>query len=281
MELGIFAKTFVRSSLAETLDAVKAHRLDWIQFNMSCAGLSLMPARIAFGLAADIRKQVLSRELGMSAVSGTFNMAHPDERSRKDGLRRLRVLASVAKEMGTSVITLCTGTRDRENMWRSHPDNRSAEAWKDMKYTVSQAMRIAEEFDVTMAIEPERSNIVNNARMAKRLLDEIGSPRLRIVMDAANLYECDQTAPMNEIMDEAFELLGGSIVIAHAKDISSDSASDFVAAGKGKLDYVRYIKLLQKINYNGALILHGLFEDQVAESVRFLREMISNGEGVS
>ncbi len=43
MRLGIFAKTFVRPTLGETLDAVKAHGLDCVQFNMACAGLPPMP----------------------------------------------------------------------------------------------------------------------------------------------------------------------------------------------------------------------------------------------
>lgn len=63
MEIGVFAKTFVRPDLATALDAVVA----------SCRGL------------------------------------------------------------GTSVITLCTGTRDPDDMWRWHPDNSTPEAWRDVR----------------------------------------------------------------------------------------------------------------------------------------------------
>jgi len=38
MQLGIFARTFVRPSLEETLDAVKSYGLDFLQFNFSCDG---------------------------------------------------------------------------------------------------------------------------------------------------------------------------------------------------------------------------------------------------
>ena len=43
MHLGIFAKTFPRPTLEETLDAVVDHGLAHVQFNMSCAGLPTLP----------------------------------------------------------------------------------------------------------------------------------------------------------------------------------------------------------------------------------------------
>ena len=39
MEIGIFAKTFVRPTLGETLDAVAEHGVRTVQFNLSCVGL--------------------------------------------------------------------------------------------------------------------------------------------------------------------------------------------------------------------------------------------------
>jgi len=47
MQLGIFAKTFVRPSLEATLDAVASHGLSCVQFNMACVGLPTLPEAIA------------------------------------------------------------------------------------------------------------------------------------------------------------------------------------------------------------------------------------------
>src|SRR5439155_13635996 len=72
MQLGIFAKTFVRPTLAETLDAVVAHGLQFTQFNMACAGLPSMPDHLDPDTVALIRQAFDSRNLTMAAVSGTF-----------------------------------------------------------------------------------------------------------------------------------------------------------------------------------------------------------------
>lgn len=271
MRIGIFAKTFIRPTLEETLDAVKLYGLGCVQFNMVCAGLPSMPDRINVEHCDAICREMSSRDIKMAAVSGTFNMIHPDIQSRLTGLRRLRELASVCKRLGTSVITLCTGTRDPENMWRRHPENDSPQAWKDLIASMSEALQIAEEHDVTLGFEPEVSNAVDSARKGRHLLDEMQSPHLKVVMDAANIFHTGELPRMREILDEAFDILAEDIVIAHAKDLSRDGEAGDVAAGRGVLDYDYYLSLLHKTGFDGPLILHGLTEAEVQESVDFLR----------
>ena len=270
MEIGIFAKTFVRPTLEGTLDAVKAHGLSCVQFNMVCAGLPSMPDCIKIEHCDAIRRGLSSRNITMAAVSGTFNMIHPDIQSRHTGLRRLRDLAFVCKRLGTSVITLCTGTRDAENMWRHHPENDSPQAWKDLLESMREALQIAEEHGVILGFEPEVSNVVNSAIQGRRLLDEMQSPQLKVVMDAANIFHSGELPRMREILDEAFVLLGEDIVIAHAKDLSRDGEAGGEAAGRGMLDYDYYLSLLHKVGFDGPLILHGLREVEVEECVDFL-----------
>ena len=116
MRVGIFAKTFARTSLGETLDAVRAHGIGCVQFNMSCAGLPTMPEKIPVRLAEGIRGEMNRRDLIMAAVSGTFIMIHQARGKQREGLQRLGVLTSSCRRLGTSVITLCTDTRDPGDM---------------------------------------------------------------------------------------------------------------------------------------------------------------------
>lgn len=83
MQLGIFAKTFVRPTFEETLDAVRAHGLHCLQFNMACAGLPSLPDDIDPDLCKRIRREIAARQITMTAISGTFNMIHPDRRSAR------------------------------------------------------------------------------------------------------------------------------------------------------------------------------------------------------
>src|SRR5919107_2273956 len=189
VRLGIFAKTFARTSPEDAFDSLASYGLHGTQFNMSVAGLSSMPDEIHPALADRVRKAAAERGISLAAVSGTFNMIHPDVGVRRDGLRRLGVLAGACERLGTSTITLCTGTRDPGNMWRRHPDNASPGAWRDLLAAMQEALAAAEEHGVTLAFEPEPANVVDSAEKGRRLLDEMRSPRLKVVMDAANLFD--------------------------------------------------------------------------------------------
>jgi sugar phosphate isomerase/epimerase len=274
MQLGIFAKTFTRPTLEETLDAVAAHGFHCVQFNLACAGVESLPARIDAALCERIRREMASRRISMAAVSGTFNMIHPDLQKRREGLVRLRTLAVAAPQLGTSVVTLCTGTRDAENMWRRHPDNDSPAAWADLKSSLAAAIESTSETGVTLAFEPEVANVIDSAARARRLLDEINSPRLKVVLDGANLFHLGELARMQAVLREAVELLAKDVVIAHAKDLSRDGEVGHEAAGTGLLDYDLYLGLLSEAGFDGPLILHGLEETQVAGSAAFLREKL-------
>lgn len=267
---GIFARTFPRPTLEENLDAIVSYGLHTIQFNMSCVGMGLptLPNTIEASLIERIGRETAARGITISAVSGTYNMVHPDVRLRKSGLQRLRVLAAACKGMGTSIITLCTGTRDTTDMWRWHTDNTSGRAWMDLCSVMGGALQIAEDEDVTLAFEPEQANIVRSAFQARLLLDTMRSARLKIVIDPANLFTPTSDQCLPAILDRAFAILGPDIVIAHAKDRLPDGT--VTVAGTGILDYGHYLRLLRSINFAGPLILHGLDEAQVPAAVGFL-----------
>ena len=268
MRLGIFARTFSRPTVEGVFDAVREHQLDCVQFNMACAGLQTLPDDIAPSLAIRIHEASMSRGTEITAVSGTYNMAHPDPEARQAGLRRLRTLASACHGMGTSVITLCTGTRDPENMWRWHPENVSSQAWSDLLSSMEAVLRIAEEEQVTLAFEPERANVVNTAAKGHALLAAMQSSRLKVVIDPANLIVPGDEYQMSQVLDEAFDLLGEYIVIAHAKDRGADDT--FQTAGGGILDYDQYVRLLRAAAFDGPFILHGLTEEQIDAALQFL-----------
>jgi sugar phosphate isomerase/epimerase len=272
MQIGIFAKTFVRPTLAATLDAVAAHGIQAVQFNLVCAGVPSMPDQIDPALISSIRSTLEARAMTMAAISGTFNVIHPDRQQRRDGMRRLRTLAQACHALGTDVITLSSGTRDADNMWRRHPDNDTPAAWRDLVAAMAEAVQIAEEHKVTLAFEPEVSNVVDSAVKGRRLLDQISSPYLKVLIDGANLFHAGELPRMRAILEEAFDLLGDAIVLAHAKDLSGDGDAGHEAAGTGLLDYDWYLSLLRRVDYTGPLILHGLAEHQVDRSIAFLVE---------
>ena len=276
-QIGILlATTFTTGTLEARLAAAKANGLACVQMSMAAAGLPEMPDQIPAELPDRMRRESSARGIVIASMTGTFNMTHPDEEHRRTGLRRLRVLAEMCPRMGTSFIHVCTGTRDPNNMWQYHPDNGSPESWRDMAACVREATDIARQANVVLAFEPEVSNVVDSARKARRLLDEIGSPHLKVTMDPANLFHAGELPRMKEILDEAFALVGKDIVLCHAKDLDHDGEAGHKPAGHGVLDYDRYMSLLRKYEFKGPILLHGLTVEQVPGCLAFVRAKLAS-----
>lgn len=272
MRLGIFAKTFPGSDPASVLSAVKAAGFSAAQYNMACSGLDAMPERIAPEIAQAVADAAGQTGVEIVAISGTYNMIHPDPAKREAGHRRLDVIAAQAKNMTTGLVTLCTGTRDPDDQWRHHPDNATPEAWRDLLRAMETAIAIAERHDVDLGIEPEVANVIDSAARARRLIDTLQSPRLKIVLDPANLFETAGLTEQRDLVSQAVDLLADRLVMAHAKD--RDASGRFVAAGEGVLDYDHYLACLKRAGFAGSLVTHGLDAAEAPDVARFLREKL-------
>jgi sugar phosphate isomerase/epimerase len=268
--IGIFAKTFPRPTPEENLDAVRSHGLSVVQCDLASAGLPSLPDRIEPALAHRIGAAAAARRVTIAAVSGTFNMIDPVRERRNAGLRRLYELASACALLGTKVITLCTGTCNPDDLWRGHPANGRPEAWVHLLRSMEQALPIAEEYDLWLAIEPEPANVVDTPAKARWLLDQVRSPRLKVVIDPANLVHVEDLPRQRAIVDAAFDLLAPDIVLAHARDVRFvDGIVHPVAAGTGVLDYEHYLTRLR--HFRVPLIVHGLAEAEVKGALAFLQ----------
>jgi sugar phosphate isomerase/epimerase len=276
--LGVMVREVKKATFEDTLERIHDMRFECVQFNLNVLGLPTVPASLPPGKAGEIGASFWAYGLTLAAVSGTFNTAHPDEAIRKAGAAGIRTLCEAAADMGTQVITLSTGTLNPDNMWRSHPDNNSPEAWKTMLQTLKEITKTAEEHSVILAFETEVSNIVNTVDKAVRVMEEVGSDNLKVVMDPANLLFPEDIGRQQEIFEDAFNRLGSNIVLAHAKDVGEydESTGELkrVAAGKGRLDYPGYLKLLKESGYQGAIIIHSLAEEEMPASREFLSNLL-------
>ena len=272
MRIGIFAKTFSGNGPLAVLEQARQAGYAAVQYNMACSGLPAMPDAISERDAAEVRQAADASGIAVAAVSGTYNMIHPDPAVRATGLRRLETIARACPAMGTNLITLCTGTRDPADQWRHHPDNGSPEAWQDLLTEMAKAAALAETYGIKLGIEPELANVVDSAPRARLLIDTLASPALTVVLDPANLFERVPLEEQRDIVSRAIDLLADRIVMGHAKDRTVDG--DFATAGTGVLDYRHYIARLRAIGFDGDVVTHGLDASDAPAVARFLSGLL-------
>ncbi len=276
MELGIFSRTYETDNIEETCMRMKAERLVHTQFNLLNAGMPTLPEAFDEKKIEEIKEITGKYGILLDALSGTFNMIDPDKEARKAGCLQFETQCRIARMLNIPIVTLCTGSKNKQSKWSWHEDNEKQSSWDDLMRSTETILKYAEDNHIVLGVETEASNIIDTPEKARKYLDCIGSPNIKIIMDGANLFRKEQADDMPRILQEAFDILGKDIVLAHAKDFTAKEHMEFVAAGEGMLDFKLYIALLQRSGYRGALIMHGLSEAQIPGSRKFLEEIIVN-----
>ena len=271
MKIGVFAKTFSGDTPAKVMAAAASAGFASVQYNMACSGLSSLPDEISDELAVAVAAASKQTGVAVSAISATYNMAHPSGAARKAGRKSFAVIAAKARSMGSNLLTLCTGSRDPNDQWRNHPQNVTSDAWGDMVQEFVHLIGIAEREDIYLGIEPELGNVVSTPAKAVALIKEMQSKRLRIVFDAANLFEHAQTTDVRKLIELGVERLSGHIALAHAKD--RDAKGVPCAPGKGVIDFEHYFKTLKAAGFTGDVIAHGFTAKEASAVSQLLKSI--------
>ncbi len=113
-----------------------------------------------------------------------------------------------AKVVGTETTHLPLNSEIRE------------EAYQGVKDSVLRMVEEAEKQNVDIAVETVALHTLNSPELTKRLLDEVNSDRLKVIIDAVNLFTVDNIQEQKKIITDCFELFGDKITTLHLKDIS-------------------------------------------------------------
>lgn len=277
MELGMYSIELHRPTVESLFEAIKSYGFTNVQFDFLSVCDEEMPRNIESDLAKRIRDAADSNGVKIVSVNGTFNMIDPDPEIRADGLLRFEELARHMHELGCRFVTLCTGSRSKESMWRYHPDNQTEEAWLDLLSTMRLVLDIAEKYDLILGLETEPNNVMNTAELCRKLIEHFdNTPRLQVIMDIANLFRPGMAHPENvqPTMRYAFDLLSDRVYLAHGKDIMESDEVHCTYAGNGIVDFKYFRELLENIGYSGCMLIHGLHaEEEFPKALKFIREI--------
>lgn len=190
------------------------------------------------------------RDAGIAIHSiGVYaNLIHPDEAERKANLDYFEAMMKIGGHMGVrTFITEAGHYHNPKEPAPRIPLEFQDEVWPRMIATVRQLANIAAQHDAKVLFEPFFRGFLASAKRLRMFLEEVNSPRIRALLDAANLIEIND-------LDEMFRQLTPWIDCVHAKDrkLQTDRG---VAAGKGDLDYRQFVTLAAQHTPHAPLVL--------------------------
>lgn len=243
--------------LHDTLPGTLAERLGYGRAQgFTCAHLALSKA--VAGFTMDDAPRLLSEELAAS-VRGDFaaqgmecvvlgcylNLADPNPERRQRTQEIYRAHLRFSRLMGARVVGTETFANKESSFEKPAPE--SEEAFRLFIDSLRTVVRFAEEEGAILAVEPVATHIISTPERAERMLEEIPSDNLQIILDAVNLLSPANVARAQEVIDEAIRRWGDRVRVLHMKDYNLISgAVKSSACGTGKMRYERLLTLAKE-----------------------------------
>ncbi|MBB6732752.1 sugar phosphate isomerase/epimerase family protein [Cohnella zeiphila] len=238
--------------------------------------------RLSTGVANLVAEEFDRHGVRIPILGCYSNLIHPDHENRRYLINQFKEHLRFARDFGASAVSTETGTANRESQWDPHPDNQNEDNWKLLRNVVEEITEEAEKWGVFVGLEGFFNNVIDTPERMHRVLQEIPSSNIGIVMDPCNYIRKRDATKQDDIIKEAFDRLGDRILIAHAKDFNYRQYDDMAqpiniqpAAGKGDLNYPLYLRLLTEHKPNVEIYLEHLSEDEMFTSCAYVGKIMN------
>ena len=242
MSVGIRLHDVAPGTLEERVQRAKAQGFECVHLALSkvISPALMEPAAATCGLADYVRRAMNGLDI---AVLGCYlQLAQEDDAAYRKIADKYIAHLRMAGWMGAGVVG--TETPANNVSLEERHSERMFRLFMDRLYPVVEA---AEKLGQILAVEPVFTHIVSDARKARRMLDEIHSPNLRIILDPVNLLHESNLDRRDAVLAEAVELLGEETQILHLKDyVLENGKIRSCAPGIGLMDYESFMPYIRQ-----------------------------------
>lgn len=232
--------------------------------------------------AHDVKVSCISRHIFGGLLLGDMEK---DNRTYLEQIEALRRCIDMAKALDCPLVRVMS-FRKEMILFGSHGAdvwNVSKGAWHKLLKLMDLPVRIAEEAGVTLVVETGNNAMITSAYLARKLIDELGSSRLKVLWDPCNSLYCNEKA-----YPDGYEAIRGNYLgHIHIKDAEVDISKATVvckALNTGHMSpYLNDLaNALGADNYDGVISLEsvyrpegGSFEDGFRASVSTLKRLFA------
>ena len=247
--LGISAGVYGGLPLAEAAARIKADGFRSVLTNYHFADVQFDALKPDWAAAKKIVDTLQKHDIAIGAIYGYYNVIDPVPQRREQGEARMELFLTHWQRLGCPIVSTETGTFNAKSQWLDAPENETEQAYQKCRAAFERWARLAEKTGAVLTLEVYWRNVIRSIERAERLLDEINSPALKLVMDPANYFRQEDLPRMKPMLKEMFDRLGPQIALAHAKDVKDvPGGPEHPAAGLGELDYPLYLRLLAELD---------------------------------
>ncbi|MDO4741565.1 MAG: TIM barrel protein, partial [Eubacteriales bacterium] len=134
---------------------------------------------------------------------------------------------------------------------------------------------IAERCGAIVGVEPVAYHTLATPEMTRRLLEDVPSDHLRVILDTANLVPPGVSAPQvqRDLLERALACFGNKICVLHVKDgvWNSENKWENRPLGEGIMDWATLLPILRAHNDDLCALREGVWTGKADEEREIMR----------
>ena len=197
----------------------------------------------------------------------------------REHITTLQRCINVAQALGTNLVRIFSFRKEMV-LFGAEPVI-SEGAWTTLMNRLEEPLQIADAAGITLVMETAISGNVTSALLARKLIDALDVPHLKVLWDPCSSLYCTEVP-----YPDGYEAIREHIVHVHLKDgvVNLPAATfDFCAMRQGQMDpyYNDIVGALKRDGYEGAISLESVYtpvggtrEDGFRESLPVFMELM-------
>ena len=170
----------------------------------------------------------------------------------------------------------CVGT---ETTHFTFPESEREAAYARLLDFTREVCAHAEQVHALVGIEPVALHTLNTPELTRRLIADVNSPNLRIILDTANLITPETAAPeaQMEILERALSCFGRRVCVLHVKDgvFNSEGQWENRPLGQGVMDWPHLLPRLRAHNDALCALREGVFPGMAKEECQIMHRWLN------
>lgn len=239
MDVGVVTRSFPQLSNEQTADLLAEKGFRWTElcFSQTDSKYWVYNGRSDLAEMTDARSRTIVetyRRRGVEVpVLGVFtNLIEPDDAARAQNLAYFERMIQIAAASGIPTVATECGFVPGA---RGVNADLYEEVFERLLNSFRWLLRHAETYGVDIALEPCVIDIVPSAKRTADFIAQLGSPRVKVLLDPANLIA-------NSSEEDMFRYLTPHIAYLHGKDRKVNDRKGRVV-GDGDINWPRFLQL--------------------------------------
>lgn len=247
-----------------------------LAINKSIPGETAMPGELSDERIKEIADAIAKEGLETPLLGSYFNPVHSNKALVQKNMDKFKFHLKFSSVFGTKYVGSETGSYN-DDKWTYNPNNRTEEAFQEVKAKFKELIDYAKEVNSNLAIEGADGHCMYCPQQLYRLLREIDNGHMFITVDIYNYLNEENYSKeyQHRIVDECIELFQDKIKIIHLKDFTMDEKPLLkVGLGEGLMDLEYIIHRFYHACSSAYLIFEGVPKEKMESSLRYIKMLL-------